>query len=53
LHRTKVQDKSSFHYGVDKKNKKYKKLISEIEKQFSEEELKSSRFKKIKKRGEG
>jgi len=40
-------------YLENKKNKKYKKLISEIEKQFSEEELKSSRFKKIKKRGEG
>lgn len=40
-------------YLENKKNKKYKKLISEIEKQFSEEELDDSKFKKIKKRGEG
>ena len=40
-------------YLENKKNKEYKKLISEIEKQFSEEELDDSKFKKIKKRGEG
>jgi tetratricopeptide (TPR) repeat protein len=39
-------------YLEKNKNKKYKKLILEIEKQFSEEELDDSKFKKIKKRGE-